>query len=195
VAYFYLDNEFIGEQKLGKTDSNRDINYEIPGQAHGSHLLEIYLSGKMDNDAELPTVGPVRKDLLFVDPNNDQPIIGCNTPEISIKQYETKNIIFTVYDKNAEIPEVDIFMDTIESPVAHLAVPSNADYFGTNTAIYSFVGTEIGTHEIKIKCKEQIKLVKIIVEKLDVPVEPITTGLVFDFNPAGKNNNDTSNRL
>ena len=32
------------------------------------------------------------------------------------------------------------------------------------------------------------------IEKLDINVEPVTAGLVFDFNPSGRSNND-ANRL
>lgn len=32
------------------------------------------------------------------------------------------------------------------------------------------------------------------IEELDINVEPVTAGLVFDFNPSGRSNND-ANRL
>ena len=44
-------------------------------------------------------------------------------------------------------------------------------------------------------CRGQVETINIDLEKLDVNIAPITDGLVFDFNPVGKNNSDTENRL
>lgn len=191
---FYLDGTYIGYHEPGEHVSGRDVYYPIPGQSHGSHLIEVYLEGTMENGVKLPKVGPVTRDLIFFDKTNDAPVIGCDTPVLKIKQYETKNIVFTVYDKNADIPEVDIFIDGSETPTTHMIIAANDDYLGTPTESFPYVGTEIGEHEIKIKCRDQEKIIKVIVEKLDVEIAPVTTGLVFDFNPAGKKNSDISNR-
>ena len=195
-ATFYLDGDEIGTHETSKNVSDRDVSYAIKGKPHGSYLLKIFLDGTMDNGVALPTVGPAIKDILFVDPDNDEPLVGCNTPEITIKQYETKNIIFTVHDKNADIPEVDIFIDDNETAVSHMYINPNDDFGGTKTGVFPYRGTDIGTHEIKIKCRNQIKkVIKVVVEELAVPITPVTNGLVFDFNPAGKSNDDLSNRF
>jgi hypothetical protein len=76
-----------------------------------------------------------------------------------------------------------------------MTLTSNEDYYKTPTGIYSYVGTEPGKHTIEIKCRDQVEMINIELEKLDVNIAPITAGLVFDFNPVGKNNSDIENRL
>jgi hypothetical protein len=150
----------------------------------------------MVDGTELPPTDSVIKDILFFDPNAETPIIGCATPTLKIKQYATENIIFTVYDPKvgiAGIPEVDIFVDDIF--MSHIFLTSNEAYSKTPTGIYSYVGTEPGNHTVKIKCRDQVETISIELEKLDVNIAPITEGIVFDFNPVGKNNSDIENRL
>lgn len=194
TAVFKLDGNEIGrDNSLDSTVSGIVKKYTIPAQSHGSHLLEVYLEGTMIDGTELPPTDPVIKDILFYDINAEIPVIGCATPNLKVKQYATENIVFTVYDPKADIPEVDIYVDKVF--VSHMTLTSNEDYYKTPTGIYSYVGTEPGKHTIEIKCRDQVETINIELEKLDVNIAPITDGLVFDFNPVGKNNSDIENRL
>jgi hypothetical protein len=167
--------------------------FEIPAQEHGSHLLEVYLEGKLPDGTELEPTESVIKDLLFYDPTSNVPIIGCATPELTIKQYATKEIIFTVYDPKNDIPEVKIFVDDVLKSTQSLV--ANENYGRTPTGSYSFMSTDVGRHVIKIVCRDHAEEIIVDVEKLDVDIAPVTVGLAFDFNPVGYNNNDTANRL
>jgi hypothetical protein len=194
TAVFKLDDIEIGrDDSLASNVSGIVKKYTIPAQAHGSHLLEVYLEGTMADGTELPPTDSVIKDILFYDATAETPVIGCATPNLKVKQYATENIVFTVYDPKADIPEVDIYVDEVF--VSHMTLTSNEDYYKTPTGIYSYVGTEPGKHTIEIKCREQVETINIELEKLDVNIAPITDGLVFDFNPVGKNNSDIENRL
>ena len=194
TAVFKLDGAEIGrDSSLDSTISGIVKKYTIPAQVHGSHLLEVYLEGTMVDGTELPPTDPVIKDILFYDTNAEIPVIGCATPNIKVKQYATENIVFTVYDPKADIPEVDIYVDGVF--VSHMILNANEAYYKTPTGIYSYVGTEPGNHKIEIMCRGQVETINIDLEKLDVNIAPITDGLVFDFNPVGKNNSDTENRL
>ena len=59
-----------------------------------------------------------------------------------------------------------------------------------NTDIWQYKTSEVGTHDLAIVCGETVKPIKATIEKLDIDVTPVTAGLVFDFNPSGKSNND-----
>ena len=50
---------------------------------------------------------------------------------------------------------------------------------------------KIGKHTIKLICGETEKVITVYGEELDAEIEPITAGLVFDFNPVGRNNGDS----
>ena len=57
-----------------------------------------------------------------------------------------------------------------------------------NKYTYPYVGSTDGSHTIEFRCGADSKTVRVNVEKLNIDVEPVTTGLVFDFNPVGRRN-------
>ena len=194
IAIFKLDGVEIGrDENLNSSISGVETRFEIPAQEHGSHLLEVYLEGKLPDGTELEPTEPIIKDLLFYDPTSEIPIIGNTTPTLKIKQYAAQEIIFTVYDPKADIPEVNIFVD--DELKSTLKLNPNPDYNNTPTGNYSYSFFEVGSHIIKIVCRGYEKIINVDVEKLDVNIAPVTVGLAFDFNPVGYNNNDIINRL
>ena len=192
VAIFKLNGEEIDRVNTLTTDvSGIPRTYRIPAQAHGSHLLEVYLEAEI-NETKI-TSNKVTKDLLVYDAKGAFPIIGTQASSLDIKQYSTANIVYTVYDPASETPTVNIEVDGIE--VSTVTISANPKYNNTPTGVYSYTGTEAGKHTIKIICGTQAKTISVNVEKLDINVSPVTAGLAFDFNPVGRSNGDLANRL
>lgn len=191
TAVFKLDGEELDRVTLTADISGTEAKYRIPPQTHGSHLLEFYLEADI-NGSKVSSNHAI-KDILFYDPANNIPVIGCSTPTLKTKQYSTVNIVYTVYDPKSEEPTVTIEVDG--TVVSTTTVTNNPNYNNTPTAVYSYTETVIGPHVIKIICRDQVKEIIVDVEDLGVVIAPVTTGLAFDFNPAGKTNGDVANRL
>ena len=187
---FNLDGKIVDRVTLGKEISGTTVSYELPAQKHGSHLLDVYIEANING--EPVTSNHVLKDLLFYSATSSTPIIGVSEQDIKVKQYSTTNIIYTVYDPKNEKPKVSILVDGVV--VAEPTVVSNKDYNDTPTAVYPYIATASGSHEIKIVCGNAEKVVKVYVEDIGINISPVTTGLAFDFNPAGRSNGD-ANRL
>jgi hypothetical protein len=191
TAIFKLDGVELPSKEIGKDISGTPVSYELPPQPHGAHLLEVYLEAEINNTA-VKTDPPIYKDIIWYDSTSTTPVIGTSVKTLEVKQYATTNIVYTVYDPKNDIPTVSIEVDgTI---VSTQTVGPNKDYSDTPTAVYPYVATIPGDHVIKLICGTTEKVINIYAESINVNISPVTTGLAFDFNPVGRNNND-ANRL
>ena len=176
-VHFILDGEEIG--KVTTTSSGIPTAYIIPAQEHGSHLLETYMTATVNgNDIES---NHILKDIAWFDASSKIPVITTIYQDFTVRQYDATNIEYTVHDPNTESPQVVIAVDG--TVVSELTLTES-------TAIYTFKTDIVGDHEITITCGETVKTLNATVTKLDINIEPVTAGLVFDFNPTGKSNND-----
>lgn len=180
-VHFILDGKEIGTVKT--SSSGIPMGYTLPSQEHGTHLLEVYMTATVNNNTI--ESNHILKDILWYDAESNVPVIGCTMQNFTATQYATTNLIYTVYDPKTETPEVVIAVDG--NVVSTQTLEKN-----TNT--YSFRSDVVGGHVITITCGETVKTINTTITKLDINIEPVTAGLVFDFNPVGKSNND-SDRL
>ena len=185
-VYFVLDGTEIGT--VTTSTSGIPMSYAIPTQSHGSHLLEVYMTATVNNT--LIESNHIYKDILWQDSASNIPIIGCATQNISVTQYNTVNIKYTVVDPDTETPKVTW---SIDDEVVSKETLTEKDVYGYYT--YSYKANEAGTFAFTISCGEaEPKVIKLTVEELKINVSPVTAGLEFDFNPVGYSNS-SANRL
>ena len=187
TIHFILDNKELDSAMVLSNISGSTVKYSLPKQEHGAHLLEVYITAKVGiQDVESDHIF---KDIIWFDEDSKIPVIGTINQSFKAKQYDTTNIVYTVYDSQTETPEVTISVDN--KPVSVLTLTQATNVYAYNT-------TEVGEHIIKITCgtppTQAIKPISANIEKLDFNISPVTLGLVFDFNPVGKSNTDI-NRL
>ena len=179
--HFILDGKKIGTVKT--STSGIPMSYVIPSQTHGSHLLEVYMTATINNT--LIESNHIYKDIVWCDDSSTIPVIGCATQTISVMQYNTVNIKYTVFDPSTETPEVIWHINDVAMPSEKL---TEKDEYGYYT--YSYKANSDGTFVFKITCGEaEPKVITMKVEKLNINVSPVTAGLEFDFNPVGYSNN------
>lgn len=176
-VHFILDGAEL--PSVTTTSSGIPLSYNLPEQTHGSHLLEVYMTAEI-NGTVIET-NHIMKDIIWYDASSDLATISCVQQEIVARQHDTINIQFTVHDPKTETPVVTLAVDG--SIVSTLTMDSN-------TQIWQYKTSDIGTHVLTITCGDTVKPINVTIEKLDIDVTPITSGLAFDFNPTGKSNND-----
>lgn len=177
VVHFVLDGVEIGT--VTTSSSGIPMAYEIPTQEHGAHLLEVYMTAEINGNAI--ESNHIVKDIIWYDSASAIPVISTVYQNFTARQYDATNIEYTVYDPTTETPTVEIAIDgnVVSTPTLDKA-----------TNVYSFKTDVVGEHTITITCGETVKTLIANITKLDINITPVTAGLVFDFNPSGKSNND-----
>lgn len=177
VIHFKLDGTEI--HTINTASSGVPMSYAIPAQVHGAHLLEVYMTATINGNAI--ESNHILKDIIWYDSTSTKPVIGCAQFSFTAKQYDATNIQYTVYDPSTETPTVTLAVDGVAVSTLKL---------DGNTQVWQYKGLEAGTHTLTITCGETVKTIIAVIEKIDIDIEPVTAGLVFDFNPSGKSNND-----
>lgn len=176
-VHFILDG--VELTSVTTSSSGIPMAYTLPSQEHGSHLLEVYMTAEVNSS--IIESNHITKDIIWYDSSSDIPVISCTQQNITAKQYDTTNIVYTVYDPTTESPKVTLAVDG--EIVSTLTLDSN-------TQTWQYKSSDIGDHVLTITCRDTVKTLYVTVEELGIDVEPVTAGLAFDFNPTGRSNND-----
>lgn len=195
-VHFILDGEPVGV--ITTSASGIPMPYTLPAQAHGSHLLEAYITADINGHRKKSNT--VLKDILFVDVNSRNPVISCSKQKITVRQHDITNIYFTVADGNVpdRLSNGDVHFTVYDPSTEFPTVVLKEDGVVVFTKVlengageWQYKSNVIGDHTLTISCGETTKTLYVTVEKLNIELEPVVSGLVFDFNPTGRSNSST----
>lgn len=187
-VHFILDGKEIDTKVSAASAAGLSDSFNIPAQNHGSHLFEIYMTATV-NGKDIES-NHIVKDILWYDEGQGLPVIGCAQQEFEIRQYEAINLEYTVYDPTTETPNVVLKSTYVKEDGEVVEEYLSNITMSSNTEIWQYKTDILGEHTLTIACGEVVKTLVATVVELGIEVEPITTGLVFDFNPVGYSNND-----
>ena len=192
TVHFLMDGKEIATKTSSAAASGLSDSYSISAQAHGTHLFEAYMTATI-NGQTIET-DHIVKDIMWYDENLGLPVIGCADQEFTSRQHETTNITFVVVDPSTETPSVSLRATYVNDLGETVEEYSSALTMTGNTDVWQFKTAVLGEHTLTITCGDVVKVLKATITELGIEVNPITDGLVFDFNPVGHSNSD-SNRL
>ena len=182
TIYFLVDGDVIDTVI---TSSTSQRNYMIPAQSHGAHSILCYYEAEVNGQT-------VRSNELYyeftsIEPGNASPIITSNFRKSEVKQYDTLNIGYTVY--NPAAATTDIVIKANGTQVSALNVDSSAQ-------VFVYRASKAGTLNIEISTGRQgssdyaSKTITMTVEASDVTIEPVTDNLALYLTSQGRSNNE-----
>lgn len=174
---FVLDGTAIGGESVAST--GRQMSFTVPKQSHGAHLLEVSMTAEING--RTVTSNRIVKDIIWIEQGNTTPVIGCAQRTLQVKQYSAGALRYVVYDPASAVTTVRLFEDGVQASALQ------AD---RTAQIWSYKSSAVGEHLLEIVCGEVRKKVNATVEKISIDIQPVTTNLALDFNPAGRTNSD-----
>lgn len=182
TIHFKLNGKEIHTQEIGTTN-NQQI-YKLAMQPHGAHDLEIYASAVVGGEE----VQSNHKyfSIMFLDPENNTPIIRWVYDGKDIKQYKSTIFDYSVYTPGSETSKVELLSyneEGVEETKTSLTINSAKKEW-----VYKPQTTGKKTLVIKTGSTRVSKTVNVI--DLGITIDPVVSTLQLDFNPTGKSNND-----
>ena len=177
TVHFIVDGEEIGTQTV--TASNREQPFTIPAQAHGSHTFEVYFTCVIDG--QTVESNHLYYDLICYEADNSTPIISVPFKVLSVKQYATVAIPYSVY--TPDILTSAIELKNGEETVANLTVDRTQQ-------IWSFKALNYGNTALSIVCGATVKPVTFDVVENKIEVNAETENLELYLTSAGRSNNE-----
>lgn len=97
---------------------------------------------------------------------------------VYVRQYDTTNIRYYVYDPTTNTPQVTLSADGTTTTQA----------IENNTDIWSYQTSVVGAHELSITCGATTVNITLNALTLGIDASPVEGGLEIDFNPTGVTN-------
>ena len=192
TIHFLLDGKEIATKISSAASAGLSDSYTIPAQEHGTHLFEIYMTAEING--KTIESNHIVKDIIWYDESSDVPVISTVYQTFTARQHETTNITYTVYDPFTETPNVSLKSTYINEDGETVEEYNSNITMSSNTATWQYKTDVIGEHTLTITCGGTVKVLTATIVELGINISPITTGLVFDFNPVGYSNDD-ENRI
>lgn len=177
TVHFFLDGVKIGVQQTSA--SGRQQPFTIPAQKHGSHKFEVYFTANISGTTV--ESNHLLYDLICIESGVNIPIIACAKTTLSMTQFETINIFYSVYTPNSLTSDIELFVDG--TSVKELTVDRTQQR-------WDFRADTAGTRYLKIKCGTTNKSIAIGVKGIDIPAEAETKDLELYLSSAGRSNSE-----
>lgn len=180
TIYFILDGEEFYQTDI--TTSGIQSSHIIPHQPHGAHSLEIYCKATMNTGREIESTH-LYYDIMFVDADNDTPIIRWPYSGAPLTQFTATTFNYIVYIPNSLTADAELLIN--DEVVSSVTVDRTKQEWVYKPQIY---GEGIS---FSIKTGDVIKTKVLDINKFPYDVEPVA-GAAIDFNPTGRSNSDTN---
>lgn len=183
TVYFILDGEELGT--VVTSVSGRQQSYTIPQQSHGSHSLRMYFTAELNG--QQVTSNELYFELTCIDPMSDVPVITSSYNATNVKQYDTINIPYAVY--NPAAMETDIVINVNGDQYSSLKVDRNTQIFSYQVETAGELTIEVVSGSVGSPDYAH-KVWTLTVDPVDIDVEAETEALALYLTSKGRTNSE-----
>ena len=177
TVYFIVDGVTIGTKET--STSNRQEEYTIPAQEHGSHTLLVYFTALVNG--ETITSNELYYDLICVEDGETDIIIASPFRTTTISQYSTIAIPYTVYNPSALSTQVKMYANGEEV---------SSQTIDRTEQIWTYRADETGSLVLKIQAGSVYKQFNLTITESQIDAEVTTTSMVLSLQAGGRSNNE-----
>lgn len=177
TVYFLLDGAEIGTATV--LTSGRQQSFTIPAQSHGSHTFEVYFTAEIDG--QTVESNHLYYDLICVEDGNTTPIIASAYNTTEVRQYETINISYIVY--NPQTLSANVVLAADGETVASLTVSRTEQ-------TWAYRADSAGSVTLTITCGSVVKTIPLTVTATDIDATAETEDLELYLSSYGRSNNE-----
>jgi hypothetical protein len=142
------------------------------GLIHGAHKVEMYVTAQIDDD--IITTPSTIKNLIFVDVDNESPIISTNFYETELTQYNTVQIPIVIYNPELTGRSTVMLREDTQLKDTWTGIENCV------TNYWSYTPVSSGEKTLTIICNDAEKQLILNVNALDIDNEELG-GYAFKF--------------
>lgn len=179
TVHFVLDGKELGTVETSA--SNRQLTYVIPRQAHGAHLLQVYMTALINE--ELIRSNTLTNDLICIVEGDNTPIVASSFAQTAVRQYDRLTIPFVVYTPDSSLSEV-----TLSANNATVSTQS----VDRTLHEWNYRIPQSGDLSLKISSGSASRTFTLTVSPAEVIVEPEKANLQLWLTSQNRSNNDNN---
>ncbi|KAA5403158.1 CotH kinase family protein [Bacteroides cellulosilyticus] len=174
---FKLDGKVLAV--VPTTANNRQMTQTIPSQAHGAHILEVYIEAEI-NGATVKS-NALRYALACFVAGNNTPVIASSFNVSSAGQYSTLSVPFFVYDPTASTASVSLKVNG--TVVSERVVDRTRQ-------VWNYRADKAGSLTLNISVGSVYKSFTLNITASEIDVSAETEHLQLFLTAAGRSNNE-----
>ena len=159
----------------------------IPALPSGAYSLDIYATSG-DITSNIITLG-----LIMYSSSDVFPFIVMIPERKFYQQGETVNISYLVYDPNNTSPQISFSTYSVSEEGEEVLFASDSFNVDRNPKEINAQKYPTGKVIFELSCGDTKNRVEIEIEESDIELELFTNGLLFEFDPIGRTNQNSAN--
>lgn len=174
TTHFLVDGSEVATTTT--TASGRQSSQSIIITSHGAHDIDLYVTA--EHMGTTVQSEKVHFCVAVANPSSTVPIITVIDKTPSGKVQSTASLQYLVYDPRTETAETTLTADG-ESTVVKV---------DRTMQVWAYKPRTAGEHTLTLTCGKTIQSMTFTADELDYDITPVTEGLIYDFDPAGRSN-------
>lgn len=162
----YKDDEKQSEGIDVASTNGTARTFTMDSLSHGSHIVSLYVTATVNEQAIQSQT--ITHSMIF-DSGSNVPIVSCSLGTVSMTQYDTLPVVFTVYAHDQLSPDVTLAVD---------GTTVDAMSVGRELVTWNYTPSDYGAKVLTITCGATVKTINVTVARLEIDNEEISG---YDF--------------